>query len=185
MPLVISGASGLPGLCLLLAACNRTNTADLVASVGDRTLQGRADLRPWAGVPFDSLSAEAQQPLVNAWLELAMIEQEVETTGLRKDADVSRQERELLASFHRAVLLARLPEPKTTDSLIADYYTTNLAEFRRPMDSYLIEGSGAESDDTLKAFRRTLGRRTRHRAFGHGDLGGKWLTDSRELGRSA
>lgn len=171
----------LVGLCLLLAACNRTNTADLVASVGERTLS-RADFATWAGVPFDSLSAEARQPLVNAWLELAMIEQEVEATGLRKDADVSRQERELLARFHRAVLLARLPEPKITDSLIADYYTTNLAEFRRPMDSYLIEGFWCESDDTLKAFRRALERADTSQL--RSDMviwEGKWLTDSREL----
>ncbi|MBK6765303.1 MAG: peptidyl-prolyl cis-trans isomerase [bacterium] len=167
---------------LLLAGCaTDAQRKDVVAEVGTRRLT-RAEFEYWAGAPYDSLTAEQRVPAFSEWTELAMIEQEAEATGLHNDPHVERQVRKTLMKYYRSVLLARQAQPEITDSLITEYYNTHQSEFRRPVDSYLIEGFWSESEDSLKHFRRALERAdTSELRSGFVIWEGKWLAQASEL----
>jgi len=168
-------------LLVLVWGCKRGASENIVASAGQRQLT-REGFAAWCGMPYDSLSADERQTQLNGWLEQAMIEQEAEAVGLQKDPQVMRTEREILAQYYRATMLARLPSPEITDSLINDYYSAHQIEFRRPIDSYLIEGFWCESDDTLKMYRRALEHADTSRLRSDYVVWeGKWLSDAREL----
>lgn len=169
--------------CMLFVASCSTDTQrkDVVAEVGTRRLT-RAEFEYWAGAPYDSLTPEQRVPALAEWTELAMVEQEAEASGLYNDPTTERQVRKMLMKYYRSVLLARQPQPEITDSLITEYFTTHQSEFRRPVDSYLIEGFWCESEDSLKHFRRALERAdTAGLRSGFVIWEGKWLAQAHEL----
>lgn len=164
-----------------LSGCAKSDNSGIVAEVGDRRLT-RAEFEYWAGAPYDNLTAEERVPVLSDWIELSMIEQEVEASGLRNEPKTEQQVRTMLMKYYRAILLARQPQPVITDTLIAEYFATHQAEFRRPTDSYMIEGFWCESEDSLKAFRRALERAdTAGLRSGFVIWEGKWLAQASEL----
>ncbi|NUO19357.1 peptidyl-prolyl cis-trans isomerase [bacterium] len=168
-------------LAPLFCGCGKSGEADVIAKAGNRTLT-REEFRTMTGVAFDSMAADERTYLLNEWLELAMLEQEIEKSNLRKDPVLARKERELIAQYYRAVLLARQPVPEITDSLISQYYSEYQSEFKRPSDSYLIESFYCEAEDSLKAFRRALERADTSRLkSGFVIWEGKWLADGTDL----
>lgn len=161
--------------------CEKTDNSGYVAEVGDRRLT-RAEFEYWAGAPYDSLTAEERVPVLSDWIELSMIEQEAEASGLRNEPKTEQQVRTMLMKYYRAILLARQPQPQITDTLISEYFNTHQTEFRRPTDSFVIEGFWCESEDSLKNFRRALERAdTAGLRSGFVIWEGKWLAQASEL----
>lgn len=168
-------------LAWALCGCAKSDNSGIVAEVGDRRLT-RAEFEYWAGAPYEKLTPEERVPVLSDWIELSMIEQEAEATGLRNDPKTEQQVRTMLMKYYRAILLARQPQPQITDTLIADYFNAHQAEFRRPTDSYIIEGFWCESEDSLKAFRRALEHAdTAGLRSGFVIWEGKWLAQASEL----
>ncbi len=165
----------------LIGGCGRTKQDDAIAEVGDRKLT-REEFRKQTGISFDSLTHEQSFPILAEWVDLAMLEQEIASSNLRNDPALVRKEREIVAQFYRAVLLSRQPVPEITDTLISQYYSEHQIEFKRPSDSYLIEGFYCESEDSLKAFRRALERAdTSKLKSGFVIWEGKWLAAASDL----
>ncbi len=166
---------------LMAIGCGKQETADVIAEAGNRKLT-REEFHKLTGQVFDSLSADERLSKLSEWLDLAMIEQEIASSGVRDEPELAAQERSILAEFYRAILLSRQPVPVITDSLITDYYKSHQLEFKRPSDSYLIESFYCESDDSLKAFRRALERADTSRLkSGFVIWEGKWLAAAAEL----
>ncbi|MCB9357443.1 MAG: hypothetical protein H6505_02630 [Calditrichaeota bacterium] len=166
---------------LLAAGCARTDRSEIIAEAGERKLT-RAEFQYWAGKEFDRSSEAERMEAVSQWIEISMLEQEAKARGLLEDTETQQQARKMLANYYRAVLLAKEPHPEITDSLITEYYRAHQSEFKRPSDSYLIEGFWCESSDSLKAFRRALERTdTSGMRSGLVIWEGKWLTNKSEL----
>lgn len=166
---------------ILTIGCGQKETADVIAEAGNSKLT-REEFQKLTGQVFDSLSAEQRLTKLAEWVDLAMIEQEMASTGVHDEPELAAQAQRIVAEFYRAVLLARQPVPVITDSLIADYFNTHQTEFKRPSDSYLIESFYCESDDSLKAFRRALERADTSRLkSGFVIWEGKWLAAAADL----
>lgn len=165
----------------LLLGCAKSDTSEVLAEAGNRKLT-RNEFRSWAGEEYESLSAEERFAELSEWVEMAMIEQEIDAGKLRTNPEYARQERRIVDQYYRAILLSRQGNPEITDSLIADYFNGHREEFKRPSDSYLIESFWCESEDSLKAFRRALSKAdTANLRSGFVIWEGKWLASANEL----
>lgn len=165
----------------LIIGCGEQDKSDVIAEAGERRLT-RAEFQANTGLNYDNLSAEERLPLLTEWIDMVVIEQEIARSGLRNDPMVLNQERNLLAQYYRAILLSRQAAPEMTDSLITEYYSAHLVEFKRPTDSYLIESFWCESEDSLNAFCRALQKAdTANLKSGIVIWEGKWLASTDDL----
>ncbi|MCL4305689.1 peptidyl-prolyl cis-trans isomerase [bacterium] len=166
---------------LLSVGCTPSEQSDVIAEVGSRRLT-RAEFEFWAEKPYEKASEAERIAVVSEWVDLSMLEQAAEAAGLLDDPVVQQRSRKMLANYYRATLLAREPQPEINDSLITAYYKEHEGEFKRPSDSYLIEGFWCESEDSLKVFRRALEKAdTSQLRSGFVIWEGKWLAETSEL----
>ena len=165
----------------MIAGCTKTDSSGVVAEAGNRKLT-REGFKEWSGENLDSLGTDERQLMLSKWLDMAMLEQEIESAKLRENPEYVLKEREIANQYYRAILLSRQPSPEISDSLIAAYYAGHQDEFKRPTDSYLIESFWCESEDSLKVFRRALQQAdTANLRSGFVIWEGRWLASAEEL----